>query len=178
MKDFSIPEHWPRAYGLDIRWNAVGVIWGARDPQTDVLYLYAEYLAETDSAIHAAAIRSRGEWVPGLLDAKANGRTDTDGIQLIRVYRNLGLNLQWAHNPIESGILKVRERMNSGRLKIFASLTKYLDERRRYRCDNRGRIVSLGDNAAGRRTVSGEWDILHANETEPAYHPNACLRRR
>jgi|SRR5579871_395206 len=33
---------------------------GARDRQTDVLYFYGKYCAEADSAIHAAAIRSRG----------------------------------------------------------------------------------------------------------------------
>ena len=43
VKEFSIPDHWPRGYGLDIRWNTVAVIWGARDPQTDVLYLFSEY---------------------------------------------------------------------------------------------------------------------------------------
>lgn len=59
VKDFAIPDHWPRAYGLDNRWNRVAVISGARDPQTDVLYLYSEYYAETDSAIHAAFIYRR-----------------------------------------------------------------------------------------------------------------------
>jgi Terminase RNaseH-like domain len=39
VQDFTIPDHWPRAYGLDIRWNTVAVIWGARNPQTDVLPL-------------------------------------------------------------------------------------------------------------------------------------------
>ena len=72
--EFAIPEHWPRAYGLDIRWNTAAVVWGARDPQSDVLYLYSEYLAEADPAIHAAAIRSRADWIPGLIDPAANGR--------------------------------------------------------------------------------------------------------
>jgi len=31
VPEFPIPEHWPRAYGLDIRWNTVAAIWGARD---------------------------------------------------------------------------------------------------------------------------------------------------
>lgn len=29
VKDLSIPEHWPRAYALDIRWNTGAAIWGA-----------------------------------------------------------------------------------------------------------------------------------------------------
>ncbi len=42
VPEFPIPEHWPRAYGLDTRWNTVAAIWGARDPQSDVLYLDSE----------------------------------------------------------------------------------------------------------------------------------------
>jgi hypothetical protein len=43
VKDQPIPDHWRRAYGLDIRWNTVAAIWGALDPGTDVLYLYGEH---------------------------------------------------------------------------------------------------------------------------------------
>ena len=60
VQEFTIPEHWPRAYGVDIRWNTLGAVWGAHDPDSDVLYLYSEYRAEADPAIHAAAIRSHG----------------------------------------------------------------------------------------------------------------------
>jgi len=146
VPDFPIPEHWPRAYGLDIRWNTVAAIWGARDPDSDVLYLYSEHLAESDPAIHAAAIRSRGDWIHGLIDATANGRVQADGFRLMDVYGNLGLQLTSTDNPVESGILQVWQRMYSGRLKVFASLSKYLEERRLYRRDEREQIVKEGDN--------------------------------
>jgi hypothetical protein len=94
VKDFAIPAHWPRAYGLDLRWLTTAAIWGARDPESDVLYLYSEYLGEAESAVHAAAIRARGAWIPGLIDAQANGRNQVDGRRLIQMYRNLGLALQ------------------------------------------------------------------------------------
>lgn len=146
VKEFPIPEHWPRAYGLDIRWNTVAAIWGALDPQSDVLYLYSEYMADLECAVHAAAIRSRGDWILGLIDATGNGRVQADGFQLINDYRKLGLHFKAVGNPVESGILNIRERMNSGRLKVFASLSKYLDERRLYRRDERGHIVNACDN--------------------------------
>src|SRR5215470_584176 len=157
VPEFAIPEHWPRAYGLDIRWNTVAAVWGARDPQSDVLYLYSEYLAEADPAIHAAALRSRGAWIPGLMDPSANGRDQTDGYRLMQKYRDLGLCLEGVTNPVESGILNVYERMSSGRLKVFASLPKYLDERRLYRRDERGQIVPERDQLqdAVRCLVSG-----------------------
>jgi hypothetical protein len=146
VKEFAIPDHWPRAYGLDIRWNTVSVIWGARDPQSDTLYLFSEYLTEADPAIHAAAIRSRADWILGLIDPAANGRNQADGYRLIQMYRNLGLHLESITNPVESGILSVGQRMQSGRLKVFASLSKYLDERRLYRRDERDQIVKERDH--------------------------------
>ena len=104
-----------------------------------------KYLADADPAIHAAALRSRGAWIPGLVDPGANGRDQTDGYRLLQRYRDLGLCLEGVTNPVESGILHVYERMSSGRLKVFASLPKYLDERRLYRRDERGQIVSERD---------------------------------
>jgi len=157
VKEFSIPDNWPRAYGLDVRWNTAAVIWGARDPQSDVLYLYSEYFGETDPAVHVAAIRSRSEWIPGLIDSAANGRNQADGQRLVQTYRKLGLDLSDIDNPIESGILNVWQRMHSGRLKVFASLSKYLDERRLYRRDERDQIVKDHDHLqdALRCLVSG-----------------------
>jgi len=157
VKEFPIPEHWPRAYGLDIRWNTVAAIWGALDPLSDVMYLCSEYSGESDSAIHAAAIRSRGDWILGLIDATANGRVQADGLRLINAYRKLGLNLSAIDNPVESGIFNVWQRIYSGRLKVFGSLSKYLDERRLYRRDERGHIVNACDNLqdATRCLVSG-----------------------
>jgi hypothetical protein len=146
VKDFAIPDHWPRAYGLDIRWLTTAVIWGARDPESDVLYLYSEYLREAEPAVHAAAIRARGLWIPGLIDAQANGRNQVDGARLIQMYRDLGLKLQTIDNPLESGVVNVWQRMHSGRLKVFASLAEYLDERRLYRRDERDQIVKERDN--------------------------------
>jgi hypothetical protein len=124
VPEFAIPDHWPRSYGLDIRGNTVAAIWGTRDPKSDVVYLYSEYLAESDPAIHAAAIRSRADWIPGLIDPQADGRSQADGNRLIRGYRDLGLRLTGIGNPVESGILEVWQRLHSGRLKVFASLSK------------------------------------------------------
>jgi len=36
--------------------------------------------------------------------------------------------------------------MNSGRLKVFPSLAKYLEERRLYRCDEKEQVVKDRDN--------------------------------
>jgi hypothetical protein len=146
VKDFPIPDHWPRAYALDIRWNRVAGIWGARNPETDVVYLYAEYSEENDAASHATAIRSQGEWIRGLVDPAANNRSLADGQALVQEYRQNGLQLEALESPVESGILRVSERMESGRLKVFESLSKYREERGFYRLDHRGQVVRERDN--------------------------------
>jgi hypothetical protein len=146
IKDFAIPDHWPRAYGLDVRWLTTAAIWGARDPESDVLYLYSEYFREAEPAVHAAAIRARGVWIPGLIDAQANNRSQVDGDRLIQMYWELGLKLQTIDNPLESGVVNLWQRMHSGRLKVFASLVDYLDERRLYRRDEKDQIVKEHDN--------------------------------
>jgi hypothetical protein len=53
--------------------------------------------------------------------------------------------------------LNVRQRMQSGRLKVFASLSKYLEECRLYRRNERGQIISGKDQLqdATRCLVSG-----------------------
>ena len=127
-----------------------------------MLYLYSEYLGEAEPAVHAAAIRARGVWIPGLIDAQANNRNQADGGRLIQMYRELGLQLKTIDNPRESGVVKLWQRMHSGRLKVFVSLAKYLDERRLYRRDEKDQIVKEHDNLqdASRCLVSGIARLL------------------
>jgi hypothetical protein len=176
VPEFTIPDHWPRAYGLDIRWNTVAVIWGARNPQSDMLYFFSEYYAEADAAIHAAAIRSRADWIVGLFDPTANGRNQADGYRLMQVYRQFGLNLQVTANPIESGILAAWQRMESGRLKVFPSLSRYLEQRRLYRRDEREQIVPHHDNLqdAARCLVNGISRMT--TQPQPAPLPQSSYR--
>ena len=112
---------------MDVKWSKIAAIWGAHDPESDVLYLFSEYCEDAEPATQVATIRSRGDWIPGLMDPSANGRGQSDGGRLMQVYRSLGLQLQSADNTFESGILNLRQRMQSGRLKVFASLSKYLE---------------------------------------------------
>src|ERR1039457_688688 len=43
--------------------------------------------------VHAHGIGSRGKWIPVLLDPTANGRSQSDGFNLLQIYRNLGQDL-------------------------------------------------------------------------------------
>jgi len=147
VDDFELPVHWPRAYGMDVGWKRTAVTWGALDRDTDTLYLYSEhYRGEGEPPVHVAAINSRGPWIKGVIDPAANGRSQHDGQQLIERYRLLGLDIENADNSVEAGIFEVFERMTTGRLKVFRSLSNWRSEFRLYRRDEKGKIVKADDH--------------------------------
>lgn len=144
---FEIPPHWKRAYALDVGWNKTGALWGALDPESDILYVYSEhYLGEAQPAIHAAAINARGKWIPGVIDPAARGRSQVDGEQLIQTYRDLGMNIIPADNAVEAGLYAVWSRMSTGRLRVFKSLSHFWDEKRIYRRNEKGAVVKEFDH--------------------------------
>jgi hypothetical protein len=162
VKPFELPPYYRHAFGMDVGWNRTAAIWGALDPETDVLYLYSEwYRGQAEPAIHAQAIRARGSWIPGVVDPASRGRTQTDGQQLLAIYNDLGINLTPANNALEAGIYAVWQRLSSGRLKVFTSLENWLAEYRLYRRDEHGRVVREFNHAqdAGRYLVMSGLDI-------------------
>jgi len=147
VPDFQIPDHFPRAYGLDVGWKKTAAVWGARDNETGVIYLYSEhYQGLQQPSLHADAIKARGKWIPGVIDPAAQGRTQTDGIQLIQLYRDCGLNLEPAINAVESGLYDCWQLMSSGKLKVFASLGNWLQEFRLYQRNTDGKVVKANDH--------------------------------
>ena len=144
---FAIPDYWPRAYGMDVGWNRTAVVWGAHDRDTDIVYLYTEhYRGQAEPSIHAAAIRARGDWIPGVIDPSARGRSQDDGKQLLQQYTDLGLKLDLAENLVDSGIYEVWQRLSTGRLKVFAPMQNWFAEYRLYRRDENGKIVKQFDH--------------------------------
>lgn len=147
VDDFEIPPHWPRAYALDVGWNCTAAIWGAFDRQSDTVYLYSCHKqGKAEPETHAAAVKARGAWIPGVIDPAACGANQRDGTRLIDEYRAMDLILYQADNSVEAGIFAVFKRMVSGRLKIFRSLSQWFDEFRIYRRDENGKIVKSNDH--------------------------------
>lgn len=145
--DMAIPDHWPRAYAIDVGWNRTAALWGALDRDSDILYLYSEYYrGQAEPAIHAQGIKARGEWIPGVIDPASRGRSQTDGAQLFEMYKELGLNIEFSINAVESGIYDVWTRLATGRLKVFKSLVNWRSEFRLYRRDDRGKVVKENDH--------------------------------
>lgn len=143
----AIPSHWALGYGFDVGWNNTAACWGALDRDSDVLYIYADYKeGQKEPAIHASAIKGRGDWIRGAIDPASRGRSQKDGQQLIQLYKQQGLNIILADNTVEAGIFDVYERLTTGRLKIFSTCTKLLEEYRLYRRDEKGKIVKQNDH--------------------------------
>jgi len=147
VADFKIGPDWPRAYGKDVGWNWNGCVWLAQNPNTQELFLYNCYKAgHAEPAIHAAAIKARGEWIHGAIDPAANSSGQVDGKQLLKEYVRLGLHLHKAENAVETGIMKVWQLLSTGQLKVFESCLPWWEEFRNYQRDLNGRIVKENDH--------------------------------
>lgn len=144
---FAIPDHWPRCYALDVGWNRTAALWIAQDRDSGRMFGYDEhYFAHSEPSENARAIKARGEWIPGVVDPAARGRSQNDGQKLITQYRDLGLKIVPADNAVEAGIYMVWTLFISGQLKIFKSCSNLMRELRFYRRDEKGRIVKENDH--------------------------------
>src|SRR5215472_1338871 len=147
VADFELPVHFPRAYALDVGWNRTAALWGARDNESGIVYLYSEYYrSQAEPVIHAQAIKSRGDWIPGVIDPASRGRSQFEGLKLIQTYRELGLVLTESKNAVEAGIYEVWQMLANGKLKVFRSLVNWLMEFRIYQRDEKGRVVKSNDH--------------------------------
>lgn len=144
---FPIPDHWPRVYALDVGWKKTAAIWGALDRQVDTWHFYSEYYRSfAEPSVHVAAIKARGDWIPGIIDPASAGASQRDGRRLNLEYSNLGLNLKNADNDVEAGILAVFDRLTTGRLRVFKTLQNWFKEQAIYRRDEKGKIVKAYDH--------------------------------
>jgi hypothetical protein len=90
VDDFPIPAHFPRGYGMDVGWKRTAGVWGAHDRDANIIYLTSEhYRGQAEPSIHAEGIKSRGLWIPGVIDPAARGRSQIDGQRLLEIYKEL-----------------------------------------------------------------------------------------
>lgn len=145
--DIEIPIWYPKAYALDVGWNATAALWGGWDRETDTIYVYSAYKqAHAEPATHVQAIQARGSWIPGCADPAARASSQKDGKNLFNEYCDLGLDLSLANNAVEAGIFAVWQRLVSGRLKIFRSCREFFSEFRLYHRDENGKVVKKNDH--------------------------------
>lgn len=147
IEPFKLPDYFEFFAGMDVGWNWTAGAFFARDPDTRNVYLYDVYKAgQAEPAVHAFAMRARGDWIPTAIDPASRGRGQKDGTQLYQDYFDLGLDLVKADNAVEAGIYKVYQYLSSGRLKVFSTCKPFFEEYRMYHRDEKGKIVKEHDH--------------------------------
>lgn len=147
IEPFAIPSYWPKAYSLDVGWKRTAALWAAMDPDSGIYYLYSEhYQGAGVPAVHASAIKARGEWMFGAIDPGSRVTNQKDGTCLFDTYIAEGLNLELAVNAVEAGITNVRQLIESGRLKVFGTLLNWFVEFGTYMRDENGKVKDKQDD--------------------------------
>jgi phage terminase large subunit-like protein len=146
VKPFKIPNYWPRGYGMDFGWSPhpTAAVWGAWDRESDIVYLYSEHrMGRELPSVHAEAIKMRGEWIHG--NSETAGTNLADGQRMIQIYRGLGLHLHPANKGVESNIYNMRQRIETGGLRVFTTLVNWREEYEGYH-RKEGKIVKEVDD--------------------------------
>ncbi len=167
----AIPPHWRRCLGFDHGYFNTACVWLAYDKDSDTAYIYSDYKrGEVPIDLHAMAIKARGDWIPGVGDAAAR---DSSGEQIIAQYKARGVKLTLPNKAVDAGIMEVFSRLSTGRLKVFNTCVKWLDEFRKYRYDDKQRIVKEHDHLmdATRYAIMSGLKLSRAAKQEQIYMP-------
>lgn len=151
---FAIPAHWPQICGIDFGWDhpsaGVRLAW---DRDSDILYVTACHRQkEQTPAMFAASVKPWGDWLKWSWPHDGLQHDKGSGEQLAQQYKQQGLKMLSARatfedgtNGVEAGVLEMVDRMQTGRLKVFAHLSDIFEEFRLYHRKD-GLIVKLNDD--------------------------------
>lgn len=149
-----IPPHWCKLWGIDFGighpFAAALIAW---DKDNDVIHILNGIRIKDGLPInHAAAIKPIGAAVPIAWPHDGTQRDKGSGESLAPQYRKHGLKMLDTHATwpdggysTEAGILEMRERMESGRLKVAAQLAPWFEEYRLYHRKD-GIIIKVQDD--------------------------------
>ncbi len=179
VPDFDIPNHWKRLFSFDVGTDNNAVVWGAIDPATDTTYIYAEYFNNVPCLpiIHVENIKSKGLWIPGIIDTQAHASNPTDLKNLFTQYSDYGLNLVNANKGVQAGIDKTWEELSMGKLKVFNSCQNWFREFRNYRRNEKSIIVKKDDHLmdATRYLIMGKDNAMSEPISKPTRYYNPWI---
>ena len=157
IEPFKIPTHYRRIVGVDFGMDHPGgAVWIAYDADLDIVYVYDCYKIRGQSAAyHSQAIKSRGDWIPVAWPHDGMQREKGSGKPLADSYRAQKVNMlpESARYDDDKGGPQAREpivqdiddRMRTGRIKVFSTLSEWFREKRMYHRDD-GQIVAEHDD--------------------------------
>jgi phage terminase large subunit-like protein len=157
---FAIPAHWPRIVGVDFGIDhPTAAVWMAWDRDTDTLYVTDTYRVKDNGIVqHAAAIRTRGAWVPVAWPHDGLQRDKGSGQQLASQYKAQGLAMlkeratfEDGSNGLEAGVAQMLERMQTRRLRVFSHLGDWFEEFRLYHRKDGIIVAKIDDLLAATR---------------------------
>lgn len=153
---FAVPKHWRRIGGIDIGWDhPTAAVELAHDTDADIVYVTKCYKErETTVAVHSGALLPWGDKLPWAWPHDAFQHDKGSGEQIAQLYRTHGLKMLAEHaqfadergNGVEAGLFDMVDRMQTGRLKVFAHLEEWFEEFELYHRKD-GIVVKLRDDA-------------------------------
>lgn len=147
IRPVRLEPHWRRGFGFDYGVHNTAFVYCAVDDDTDTIYVYKDYKDGNKSiATHAVAMKALGQWIPGVGDASAK---DSDGAQVVAKYQNQAVRMTLAKKgagSVMAGIDEVYERLSTGRIKIFSTCEKLMEEIRGYAFNAKGEVVKENDH--------------------------------
>ncbi len=163
---FPIPDNWNKVVGIDVGvTHDTAAVWSAYDHENDIIYVYDAYNKKGEvPAYHAMHITQRGQWIPAILPHDADNVERGSGQSVAQFYRKAGLNAAYetfyndltltngkVNNFVEVGIIEIRTRMNTGRLKILdykdGRFDKLWEELNQYQYGKDGKPVKERDDS-------------------------------
>lgn len=153
-ESFAIPSYWPQICGLDFGWDhpsaAVRIAW---DRDSDILYVIAAHRQNQQTpAMFSASVKPWGDWLPWAWPHDGLQHDKGSGEQLAKQYAQQGLRMlpnratfEDGSNGLEAGVTEMFDRMQTGRLKVFAHLRDWFQEFNLYHRKD-GLIVKKGDD--------------------------------
>jgi len=151
---FSIPEHWSKICGMDFGWDhPTAAVWLAHDRDSDAIYVYDTYRKSAETPVfHAAAMKTRGHWIPVVWPHDGSQHDKGSGIPLAQIYRQQGLNMGVKHfeNPeggqsVEAGLMNMLDKMRTSRFFVFDYCFDWFEEFRMYHRKD-GKVIKINDD--------------------------------
>lgn len=166
---FDVPAHWAQLgamdFGIDHPFAAVSLAW---DRDADAVFVTRAYrVTDATPIIHAAALKPWGTWLQWAWPHDGLIRDKGSGDALAAQYRAQGLAMLAEHathadggTGVEAGVMAMLDRMQTGRLKVFAHLADWFGEFRLYHRKD-GLIVKQRDDLMS-ATRYGVMMLRHA----------------